>query len=317
MTLYFVILFILGTVFGSFSTVLIERWKNGKSGIIMGRSECPKCNHTLSAWELIPLFSYIFQHGKCHNCHSKISPFYPIAEISIGIIFVIMGYAGMNLELEPLSVEMLIFLILGFITGIYILYDARYMEIPDQIMIPGIVGYILLIILGYFSPEMRTLIFDSNTYTDYSTLIFDHIRAAVIIYSFFYLQILIPGGFYLLRKKKSREFVELLVSYFLFPLSLIFGRIGKNETKESNEIDIPTWVGGGDLRIALFIGLTLGSIHTVSTLLFAYILGSLIGVILIVKRGRKNSQIAFGPFLGMGWFLSIVFYSDILNIFNI
>ena len=96
-----------------------------------------------------------------------------------------------------------------------------------------------------------------------------------------------------MRKKKSREFVELLVSYFLFPLSLIFGGIGKNETKESDEIDIPTWVGGGDLRIALFIGLTLGSIHTVSTLLFAYILGSLIGVILIVKRGRKNSQIAF------------------------
>jgi prepilin signal peptidase PulO-like enzyme (type II secretory pathway) len=34
-------------MFGSFSSVIISRLKNGKSGIASGRSECPKCHHVL------------------------------------------------------------------------------------------------------------------------------------------------------------------------------------------------------------------------------------------------------------------------------
>lgn len=317
MFLYFIFLFLFGTVFGSFSTVLIERWKNGKSGIVTGRSECPRCNHILSARELIPLFSYLLQWGKCHNCKSKISAFYPLTEMIFGIIFLIMGYSSIALGFDPISIQTLILLILGFITGVYILYDARYMEIPDQIMIPWIVWYSILIILWYFIPNFRDIIFDANTYSDYSFLISDHIRAIILIYSFFYLQILIPWGFYLLKMKKHREFLELLFSYFSFPFILIFGKFIKQKDNQKDDIDIPTWIGGGDLRIAIFIGLTLGSIHTISTLFFAYILWSIIGIALIIKKGKKNSQIAFGPFLGIGWILSILFYSEILNIIQI
>ena len=315
MTLYFWILFILGTVFWSFSTVLIERWKNGKSGIILGRSECPHCHHILSARELFPLLSYIFQWWKCHNCKSTISSFYPIAEGIMWVIFCSMGYANMSLWYHPISVQILLLLVLGFVTWVYMLYDARYMEIPDQIMIPWVLWYIILIILWIFSIPIQWIFFDQGTYQNFSAFAMDHIRASIFIYSFFYLQILIPGWIYLLRHKRSKDFIELLVSYFLFPWDLLFWWIWRKKTMTEEVPSIPTWVWWGDLRVALLIGLTLWSIHTISTLFFAYIIWSIVGIILMAYSQERKSQIAFWPFLWMGWILSIFFYSEILNIF--
>jgi uncharacterized membrane protein len=62
----------------------------------------------------------------------------------MGIIFVLLAYAAMRLSIDLLSSEMFLLLIFGFVTGVYILYDVRYMEIPDQIMVP--VLYLLLMI---------------------------------------------------------------------------------------------------------------------------------------------------------------------------
>lgn len=56
----------------------------------------------------------------------------------MGTIFALLAYAAMRLNIDLLSLEMLLLLIFGFITGVYILYDIRYMEIPDQIMVPAL-----------------------------------------------------------------------------------------------------------------------------------------------------------------------------------
>lgn len=58
---FYISLFIFGVIFGSFSSVLIARWKTGESGIWTGRSHCPKCQNILGSKELIPIFSYLFQ----------------------------------------------------------------------------------------------------------------------------------------------------------------------------------------------------------------------------------------------------------------
>ena len=36
--------------------------------------------------------------------------------------------------------------------------------------------------------------------------------------------------------------------------------------QEREQEEIPSWIGGGDLRIALFMGITLGSIHSLFAL---------------------------------------------------
>src|SRR3989344_3994814 len=79
-----VILFVFGTVVGSFLNVVGLRWNAKDFG---GRSKCPKCGKTLKWYELIPVFSFLFLRGKCYKCSGKISWLYPIVEIWTGLIF--------------------------------------------------------------------------------------------------------------------------------------------------------------------------------------------------------------------------------------
>lgn len=64
--------FFVGACIFSFLNVVIYRLPAGES-IIHGRSHCTTCGHTLHAGELIPLFSYLIQRGRCRNCKAKIS----------------------------------------------------------------------------------------------------------------------------------------------------------------------------------------------------------------------------------------------------
>ena len=68
MTLYYIIcFFIIGTVMGSFYNVVGDRLPNNKS-IVTPSSHCENCNHKLGVLELIPIFSFLLQGGKCKNC---------------------------------------------------------------------------------------------------------------------------------------------------------------------------------------------------------------------------------------------------------
>ena len=78
MTIYYaIIFFILGITLGSFYNVVAYRLPRGES-IVFPSSHCPNCNHKLTPLELIPIFSFLFQKGKCKNCKVKISWFYTI-----------------------------------------------------------------------------------------------------------------------------------------------------------------------------------------------------------------------------------------------
>lgn len=316
MLILLAIIFVFWLLFWSLSTVLIDRWHNGKWGILLWRSECPKCRHILWAFELIPLFSFLFQKWKCKHCHTKIPFFYPLAELTIGVIFTTLSYVYFIGWGTLFSASHITILFLGFVTGVYILYDLRYMEIPDQIMVPGIYGYLLLLIISVFYSPLENIFFDRTTYTGTTIDFFlDHLLGAYILYSFLYLQILLPGGWYLIRKWKIRDFLELLASYFLFPIMLLFSF--KNDKKEPSDEEIPTWVGGGDLRVALFIWLTLWSLHGIVNFGIAYILGSIFGIAyLSIKRGSKKlqNQVPFWPFLGIGWVLTFFYHEKVLEI---
>ena len=82
-------LFIMGTLFGSFFTLASYRIPR-KLDIVKTRSFCPKCEHKLNFFDLIPVFSYIFNGGKCKYCKNKISSRYILFEIFNGIVFVIL-----------------------------------------------------------------------------------------------------------------------------------------------------------------------------------------------------------------------------------
>ena len=133
-------LFILGTIFGSFYNVVAYRLPKGES-IIYPNSHCPNCNHELKPLELIPIFSYILQKGKCVNCKQKISIFYPISEIICGLLFIIC-YLSFGL-----SLNLIIALTFTSLLIIVILSDYYYMIIEDSVLI---IFSLLLIIEIYF-----------------------------------------------------------------------------------------------------------------------------------------------------------------------
>lgn len=125
---YAIVLFVFGTIFGSFYNVVGDRVADGKS-IIYPPSHCPKCKHRLTPLELVPIFSYLFQGGKCKNCKCKIPLFHPLYEIFVGLLFMFsyisFGFTG-GFVIALTFVSML---------AIIIVSDYYYMIIPDEILI--------------------------------------------------------------------------------------------------------------------------------------------------------------------------------------
>lgn len=107
MNIYFyAIIFIIGTLFGSFYTLAVYRIPKGQD-ITHTHSYCPNCGNKLGFFELIPVLSYIFLGGKCKNCKQKIRIRYLILEILSGTLFIAFAYA-LKLNIYNLNVTDLI-----------------------------------------------------------------------------------------------------------------------------------------------------------------------------------------------------------------
>lgn len=73
-------------------------------------------------------------------------------------------------------------------------------------------------------------------------------------------------------------------------------------------------MGMGDIKLVFLLGLMLGILPTILALFFAFIVGALVGVILII-RGKKsmNSMLPFGPFLIGGFCCSFFYGQFVIN----
>ncbi|MCL1788894.1 MAG: prepilin peptidase [Oscillospiraceae bacterium] len=94
-----VILFIYGTIIGSFLNVVIYRTAK-KEQFVKGRSHCMSCGHTIAWYDLFPVLSWVFLGGKCRHCKTRISPRYAIVESLCGTSYVIAFLSlGVSVEL--------------------------------------------------------------------------------------------------------------------------------------------------------------------------------------------------------------------------
>ena len=132
-----ILIFIFGLCIGSFMNVCIYRIPLSKS-IVTPRSMCPGCNSLISAYDNIPVISYILLKGKCRNCGIPISLRYPLVEIISGLtaLAVFMRFG--------ISAEGLIYF--AFISALVVMtfIDIDHRIIPDTISLPGIpIGFLL------------------------------------------------------------------------------------------------------------------------------------------------------------------------------
>jgi prepilin signal peptidase PulO-like enzyme (type II secretory pathway) len=77
-------IFLLGASLGSFFNAWAMRLTQES---ILTPSKCRQCDRKLAFYELIPLFSWVIQGGKCFCKKNKISPVYLGAEVLFGTLF--------------------------------------------------------------------------------------------------------------------------------------------------------------------------------------------------------------------------------------
>ncbi|WP_186429414.1 A24 family peptidase [Clostridium sp. BSD9I1] len=119
----YLIIFIFGTIIGSFLNVCIYRMPKNQS-IAYPPSHCTNCNNNLKPYDLIPILSYILLKGRCRYCREKVSERYPIIEFLTGILYVLV-YVKYGIAIDAIKyiIMVSILIVIGMIdldtTNIY------------------------------------------------------------------------------------------------------------------------------------------------------------------------------------------------------
>lgn len=134
---YYIIFFILGTLMGSFYTVVGMRLPINEP-FLFSRSKCDNCKHKLSLLDMVPILSYIFLRGKCRYCKKRIDMLSTYIEFFTGVLFALSFYSfGFSLDL---------LLALGIVSLLVIVMvsDLTYLIIPNEVLVFFSIYFIII-----------------------------------------------------------------------------------------------------------------------------------------------------------------------------
>lgn len=235
------LVFVLGLLIGSFLNVCIYRIPKGEN-IAISRSHCMKCGHVLKWYELIPLFSWLIQGGKCRSCKDKISVQYPIIEASNALVWMTILFVW------GLRWETILYCACASVMIVISVIDERTKEINLGLnLFIGVLGIARLVI-------------------DYKNWYYYVIGMFVVSVPFLLIVII----------SKERA------------------------------------MGLGDVYLMAAAGLLLGWKHVLLATVIGCALGSVIHIIRM-KVSKKGNELAFGPYLCLGIYLTILFGEPILR----
>lgn len=255
--------FIIGLCLGSFANVLIDRTENGEK--LGGRSRCDFCGYQLRWFDNIPVISFLILKARCRKCQKKLSWQYPIVELFTGAVLAFSAWQlGINSFFESsatFSVNILLIL-MAFLFVLVVVWDLKYMIIPNEIVVTGIVVTILIFIVRFFADPCAS--FSLNCFW------ISGILGAIAMSGFFWILYAISKG---------------------------------------------TWIGGGDVKLAIWLGLLIGIEMVYPALMIAYIIGAVVAIFLIFRGKKKmKSQLPFGPFLILGAYVTIFFQEEVIEV---
>lgn len=275
-------IFILGLVFGSFLNVLILRYNTGES-VIKGSSRCFICGKKLKWRELIPVLSFIIQKGRCRNCGVKISLEYLIVEIIAGFVFIFIYLKQVDFfeyaffygkSFSAPALYLLFSKVLEFSFGFH---EIFFIIFP-------LVFFFCLIVISVYDYHHKIIP------AGYSYFLFFLSIAHVFLagYIFFDLKFLI-------------QHILSGLAFFLFFFLLSY-------------LSHEKWMGYGDSKLAVSIGLFLGPAKSLMALMFSFWLGAIFGifVMLLSKKLSLKSQVPFAPFLSLGAFPAFLIELDFI-----
>ncbi len=291
-TFIYILLFILGSMVGSFLNVIILRSEKEKE-IIKEPSHCDHCGYKLRFWENIPILSYIFLWGKCSQCKKKISILNLFTEVLLGLLFALVFYRFLQIPFYNTSVlilegwAMVVNFIPLFLWLIYVsilvlisIFDIRNLVVLDGFLFAGffvgLIGEGALLLVNKFQP---------------------------IMFFEFYNNWLGSVGFFFPRVLGIWSNVLGLIIGFLAIQIIVWATKGKA-------------MGDGDPYIAGFVGFILGAPAVFVFLFLSFIVGGLISIMLILTGKKKMKQyVAFGPYLALGGFMTFMWGEKLLQLY--
>ena len=128
---------VIGVVIGSFLNVCIDRLPN-KESLLFPPSHCPACQKRLAVKDLVPVFSFLFQRGRCRYCRAAIPRRVLGVEIGIGVLFALLyWHYGLSVELGVFAFYCCLFIVIMII-------DLERGLILNKIVFPSMIAALLI-----------------------------------------------------------------------------------------------------------------------------------------------------------------------------
>ncbi len=232
------------------------------------RSYCDICKHTLTVADLIPLVSFLWLRGKCRYCGTKVSWQHPTIEFLSGLLFLT--------------------------SGCYVLKRMHIYSFSDlftMIFFAIAIGFIFEIFLFFALYDVKHRIVPDK-------VIYPVIIISIIVNIFFALAM----HFY------PKMIFFNVVNDFSFLWNILAAILGGLFIGIIMFLTRGRGMGGGDLKLIIFMGLILGIKKLITAFYIAIIAGSLIGIIWGIRKGKIfGLKIPFALFLSFGSILSIIY----------
>ena len=246
-----------------------------EESIVLPSSRCPSCGAEISFYDNVPVLSYLMLGGRCRSCKVHISARYPAVEALTALLWVAVAWR------DGLSFALPFDLI--FVTAItaLIFIDAEHMILPNAITYPGIAFALIARLALPFL--MGAPHFDD-------------------------LPMLLNG---------------LLAGMPMWAASLVGALIGA--LAGGGSLWLMGWIweklrgveamGLGDVKMMFMVGAYLGWRLTVLNIFLGVLSGSLIGIALMLRQGKRDMKmlLPFGVFLGIGAIAALLFGSQIVD----
>jgi len=248
-----------------------------EESIVFPNSKCPSCGAVISFYDNVPLLSYLILRGKCRGCRKHISARYPAVELLTACVFVAIAWH------DGLGWALPFDLIFAAALLALVFIDAEHMILPNAITYPGIVFAVVARLAIPFLTG--TLHFDDLPSLATGVLATSPIWVISLAGAF--LGALIGGG-------------------SLWLMGWTWEKLRGVEA-----------MGLGDVKMMFMVGAYMGWRLTILTIFIGVLSGSIIGILLMARQGKRDMQmlLPFGIFLGIGAIASLFVGSQLVEMY--
>jgi prepilin signal peptidase PulO-like enzyme (type II secretory pathway) len=345
---------LLGLAVGSFVNVVIYRVPRQMS-IVRPGSHCPNCTAPIRPRDNIPLVSFLLLRGRCRVCGALISWRYPVVELTLGILFWLLwrrdgptwlllsdwGFVAAMVALAVIDLEHRLLPDRITYPGFVLAVGLRGL-IPQEAAVPWVdlsdngalaIGTVLIASSGLVMLTIEWLDYylvggrieedpepvdspESQVTPEECTPRGDHLAHITIAAGF------LMAGIFLLLILKSPDPGELVTRFrFMSVVGALAGTfVGAGMIWglrlayfAARRIE---GAGFGDVKMMMMVGAYLGWPRALLTLLLASLLGSIIGLALVIRYRDRHIGIPYGLFIAMAAIVSLLIGTPAIRLYE-